>query len=196
MHGLVNRSIQQYVSHTYGRPVWEQITSHAGLDFSDFEGMLRYSRAYTPDLLDSAQEVLARPRGDIMEDIGAFLVCHPGFEAVRRLLRFGGVDFVDFLHSLDDLDDRVRLAVSDLILPKVELQVCSDGHFSLICDASIKGYGHVMVGILRAMADDYGALALLEHSTGQAVGTEMVSITLVESDFAEGRAFSLAAAAS
>ncbi len=193
MHGLINRSIQQYVSHTYGRPIWEQITTNAGLDFSDFEGMLRYARSYTPDLLQSAEEVLGRPRGDIMEDIGAFLVCHPGFEAVRRLLRFGGVDFVDFMHSLDDLDDRVRLAVPDLILPKVELQVCADGHFSLICDASIKGYGHVMMGVLRAMADDYGALALLEHSQGRAAGTEMVSITLVENDFAEGRAFNLAA---
>lgn len=193
MHGLVNHSIQLFVTHRYGRPVWLKVATSAGLDFTDFEGMLRYSQVFTPQLLDAAAEVLNRPRGDIMEDLGAFLVSHPGFEAVRRLLRFGGVDFVDFMHSLDDLDDRVRLAVSDLILPKVELRVNSDGHFSLICDATLQGYGHVMMGILRAMADDYGALALLDHSNGGAgTNTEIVSITLVENDFAEGRAFSLA----
>ena len=192
MHGLVNSSIQLFVSHTYGKSLWLEITQRAGMDFTEFEGMLRYKETYTPRILDATSEVLSRPRGEIMEDIGGFLVCHPGFEAVRRLLRFGGEDFVDFLHSLDDLDDRVRLAVSDLNLPKVELRVNADGHFTLLCDATIQGYGYVMMGILRAMADDYGALALLEHGDGPE-GSETVLITLVENDFAEGRSFELAA---
>ena len=194
MHGLVNRSIQLYVCHTYGKSTWIEVTRAAGIDFTEFEGMLRYSETYTPTILDAASNVLGRPRGDVMEDIGTFLVSHPGFEAVRRLLRFGGEDFVDFLHSLDDLDDRVRLAVSDLHLPKVELRTNSDGHFSLICDAKLAGYGHVMMGVLRAMADDYGALALLEHS-GAAQGVEVVLITLVQNDFADGRSFDLGARA-
>ncbi|MCX7559217.1 heme NO-binding domain-containing protein [Sulfitobacter sp. F26204] len=193
MHGLVNRGIQLFVTHTYGRSTWLQVTIKAGLDFTDFEGMLRYSQVYTPQLLEASADVLKRPQDEIMEDFGAFLVCHPGFEAVRRLLRFSGVDFVDFLHSLDDLHDRVRLAVSDLILPKVELRANADGHYNLVCEAGVQGYGHVMMGILRAMADDYGALAFLEHSySNDGTGTEIVSITLVENDFAEGRAFSLA----
>lgn len=192
MHGLVNRSIQLFITHTYGRSLWVEVTHHAGLKFSEFEGMLRYKEAYTDRLLDAAAVTLDRPRGDIMEDLGTFLVCHPGFEAVRRLLRFGGDDFVEFLDSLDDLPDRVRLAVSDLILPKMELRMNSEGHFTLVCDADIEGYGHVMMGVLRAMADDYGALALLEHS-GAGDGTEMVSVTLIENDFAEGRSFELAA---
>ncbi len=192
MHGLVNRSIQLFVSHTYGVSRWEAVARRAGLDFTEFEGMLRYKQTYTPQLLDAAADVLGRPREELMEDLGAFLVCHPGFEAVRRLLRFGGVDFVDFLHSLDDLHDRVRLAVSDLELPKVELRVSGDAQFTLICDAEVVGYGHVMMGVLRAMADDYGALALLDHS-GTANGREMLSITLIENEFAEGRSFELGA---
>ncbi len=192
MHGLVNRSIQLFVSHTYGLHIWEDVTRTAGLDFTEFEGMLRYKETYTPLLLDTIAQVLGRPRADVMEDLGTFLVSDPQFEAVRRLLRFGGVDFVDFLHSLDDLDDRVRLAVSDLHLPKVELRANADGHFSLICDSQIAGYGHVLMGILRAMADDYGALALLEHSGGTG-GAEVVSITLVQNEFSQGRAFDLGA---
>lgn len=192
MHGLVNRSIQIFICHTYGTSVWQDITIAAGLDFTEFEAMLRYSETHTPGLLDAAAKVLGRARADIMEDIGGFLVCHPGFEAVRRLLRFGGEDFVDFLHSLDDLDDRVRLAVSDLHLPKVELRANAEGHYTLICDATIAGYGHVMIGILRAMADDYGALALLEHAGGQA-GVEVIAITLIQNDFSQGRAFDLGA---
>lgn len=194
MHGLINRSIQRFVCDSYGVEIWIEIAAKANLDFVEFEAMLSYDDALTPRVLDAASNVLARPYDDIMEDIGSYLVSHPGFEALRRLLRFGGLDFEDFLHSLDDLHDRARLAVSDLDLPRLELCEQGAGHFSLICDARYAGYGHVMMGILRVMADDYGALALLEH-TGGGNSIETVSIILVEADFAEGRSFELGARA-
>lgn len=192
MHGLVNRSLQLFVIQTFGAETWVKVTKKAGLDFTEFEGMMRYEHKYTPDLLDAMQEVIARPRADLMEDIGTFIVSDASFEAVRRLLRFGGIDFVDFLNSLDDLDERAKLAINDLSLPKVELYEGEDGHFSLHCHSSIEGYGHVMMGVLRAMADDYGVLAMLDHF-GQQDGAEVVSVQLIETDFAEGRAFNLGA---
>ena len=158
MHGLINRSIQSFVCDSYGTDIWIDLIQRADLDFVEFEAMLTYDDALTPLVLDTVSEVLGRPRGDVMEDIGTYLVSHPSFEAVRRLLRFGGVNFEDFLHSLDDLPDRARLAVSDLHLPRIELREHGEGQFSLICDAPVAGYGHVMMGILRVMADDYGAL--------------------------------------
>lgn len=192
MHGLINRSIQSYVCDSYGMDIWIDLTQRADLDFIEFEAMLTYEDALTLLVLDGVSEVLGRPRAEVMEDIGTYLVSHPSFEAVRRLLRFGGVNFEDFLHSLDDLPDRARLAVSDLYLPRLELREHNPGQFSLICDAPVAGYGHVMMGILRVMADDYGALALLEH-VGSGEGIETISISLVEAEFAQGRTFDLGA---
>lgn len=192
MHGLINRSIQLFVTTTYGKDAWTAVTKGAGLDFTEFEGMMRYSDTYTPKLLDASAKVLRRPRSDVMEDIGTFIVSDTSFEAVRRLMRFAGIDFVDFLHSLDDLDERVKLAVNDLVLPKVELYADNDGHFSLRCHPGIDGYGYVMMGVLRAMADDYGVLAMLEH-LGVEDEMEVVSVRLIETDFAEGRSFDLGA---
>ena len=192
MHGLINRSIQSYVCDNYSLEVWETVALRAGLDFVEFEAMLSYDDALTPAVLDSASAVLRRPRAEMMEDIGTYLVTNPGFEAVRRLLRFGGVDFQDFLHSLDDLADRARLAVADLDLPRLELRSHVEGQFNLICDSAVEGFGHVMMGVLRVMADDYGALVLLDHA-GSDRGVEILSITLVEADFSEGRRFELGA---
>ncbi|MGB3243936.1 MAG: heme NO-binding domain-containing protein [Sulfitobacter sp.] len=192
MHGLINRSIQSFVCNSYGIGVWAEVAAQAELDFTEFEAMLMYDDALTTRVLDAAALILHRPRDEVMEDIGAHLVTHPGFEGVRRLLRFGGVDFQDFLHSLDDLPDRARLAVADLHLPKIELRGHAEGQFSLICDGTVAGFGHVMMGILRVMADDYGALALLEH-TGSGSGVETLTITLVAANFAEGRQFELGA---
>jgi hypothetical protein len=50
----------------------------------------------------------------------------------------------------------------------------------------------VIVGLLRAMADDYGALVLLEHIGADEEG-ETVSIHLLETRFSTGRRFDLAA---
>ncbi len=114
---------------------------------------------------------------------------------MRRLLRFGGVNFEDFLHSLDDLPDRARMAVADLHLPAIELHDDSEGRYGLICDSPLAGFGHLMMGVLRVMADDYGALALLELEEGEE-GRETVHIQLVAADYADGRAFDLGARAS
>ena len=192
MHGLINRSIQSFVHDSYSADVWKEIAAKANLDFVEFEAMLSYEDALTPRVLNAASQVLQRPRNDIMEDIGTYLVSHPTFESLRRLLRFGGVDFEDFLHSLDDLPDRARLAVSDLDLPEMDMIEHGDGQFSLVCAAPVAGYAYVMMGILRVMADDYGALALLDHTGGDGT-TETLSIMLVAADFAEGRSFELGA---
>ena len=192
MHGLINRSIQSFVCDTYGREAWTDIALMARLDFIEFEAMLVYDDALTPAVLDAAAKVLRRPRDELMEDIGTYLVSTPQLEGVRRLLRFGGVGFEDFLQSLDDLADRARLAVSDLVLPRLELREHAFGQYSLICDSPVAGFGHVMMGVLRVMADDYGALVLLDHE-GRRQGVETVSITLIEADFAAGRHFDLGA---
>lgn len=194
MHGLINRAIQGFVTDSYGADKWVEAARVADLNFVEFEAMLVYDDGITPRVLDAVSTVLDRPRSDIMEDIGTYLVSHPNVEALRRLLRFGGVTFVEFLHSLDDLPDRARLAVSDLHLPRIELRDHAPGRFSLVCESPIKGYGHVMMGVLRTLADDYGVLALLDHQ-GSGNGIETVSISLIETEFAEGRVFELGARA-
>lgn len=190
MHGLIYRSFQNYMTDSYGRSAWLQVAARAGVSPPEFEAMLIYDDATAPKVLDAMGGVLGRARGEVMEDIGAYLVSHPNTEAVRRLLRFGGMHFEDFLHSLDDLPDRAHMAVSDLHLPALELHVGSGGHYCLICDSPLAGFGYLMMGVLRVMADDYGVLALLElEESGP--GKETVHIQMVAADFAAGRVFDL-----
>ncbi|MBW4708469.1 heme NO-binding domain-containing protein [Roseobacter sp. YSTF-M11] len=190
MHGLVNRAIQRFVIDSYGAAQWSASAQRANLNFVDFEAMWFYDDEITPRLLAAVCDVLDRPYDELMEDIGTYLVSHPNVEALRRLLRFGGVNFVEFLHSLDDLPDRARLAVPDLTLPSLELREHSANTYSLCCRSELPGGGHLFTGVLRAMADDYGALVFLEHQ-GTDDGVETVSISLLETDFAEGRGFDL-----
>lgn len=190
MHGLMNRAIQCFVRDTYGPSCWSRVVAEARLAITDFEAMLTYEPALTDQVMDAICKVLSKPRATVLEDIGTYLVSDPKLEGPRRLLRFAGITYEDFLYSLDDLPGRARLAVADLNFPRLELHPQPGGRFILIVDGEPKGFGHVMIGVLRAMADDYGALVMLDHR-GTRQSREEIEVTLVEAAFAEGRSFTL-----
>ena len=190
MHGLVNRSIQCFVRDMYGHKTWAAVVEPLGPDFEDFESMSLYEDEVTTTILKEVSTQLGKPTDTVLEDLGTYLVSHPSTSAIRRLLRFGGETFREFLFTLDDLPDRARAAVLELELPQMELREHPEGRFSLTVTGEPKGFAHVMLGILRAMADDYGALVFIEHE-GLRGGAEVLEVQLLDSAFASGNSFSL-----
>ncbi len=194
MHGLVNRSLQSFVCDTYGPQTWDQVVRQAQLPVSDFDSLAQYEDAVTARAIAAASAVLNKPRSAMLEDLGTYLVAHPRREAVRRLLRFSGDTFVAFLMGLEDLPDRVRLALPDLDLPDLSLKQHGSAAFTLTVRAAQDGAGHVVAGLLRAMADDYGALVMMEVDP-IGPGTDALHLTVHDLRFARGRRFDLAQAA-
>ena len=193
MHGLINWSIQCFVRDTYGHAVWERTMVGAGLEFSNFEALMHYSDDLTYKVIDAACLEISKPDHVFLEDLGTYLCTHPKLEAVRRLLRFGGDTFSEFLFSLDDLADRAHLAVPDLEMPRLILRTTSPGNVAMRCNSKYRFFGPVMLGVLRAMADDYGMLVLLEYQ-GRNETEDLITIEMLEVDFAHGRAFSFGGA--
>ncbi len=186
MHGLINRSIQHYLRDTYGLALWEVLVAAADLPAQGFEALQTYDDRLTEAMVLAASTRLAKPRDALLEDFGIYLA---GREGLRRLLRFGGADFVDFLYSLEELPGRVRLAVPDLLIADMVLRHSAPGQFRLEICGGPTGFVHVMGGVLHAMADDFGALAVIAAT--DAGGTASVQINLIEASYAAGRAFQL-----
>jgi hypothetical protein len=191
MHGLINRSIQLFMRDTYGPERWRAVARAAGVGPDGFEPMLDYDDSVTDTLLAMVATHLDKPESAVLEDLGTYLVSHGTTRGVRRLLRFSGESFADFLHSLDDLPSRARLAMPDLELPELELREDPGGRFRLFVLSTQRGWGYVMLGLLRAMADDYGALVMIEMAPG-ASSVAVIEIALLDGAWAEGRSFSLA----
>jgi hypothetical protein len=189
MHWLVDRAIQCFLRDTRGGEAWAALAAEAGLDAGGFEAP-GGAGASAAAVLEIAARRAALPLELLLEDLGTYLVTHRNMQVIRRLLRFGGADFTEFLHSLDELPDRARLAVPDLDLPALALEEGGGASFTVRVTHPLPGHGHVMVGVLRAMADDYGVLALLEHR-GRQGGAELVAVELADAAFAEARAFEL-----
>jgi len=195
MHGLVNRSLQCFLRDTYGGDLWDAVARRAGIGPDGFEAMQSYDDALIGAVLDAAAQLLAKPPEALLEDLGAYLV---SLEPLRRLLRFGGVGYADFLHSLDDLQGRAQLALPDLGLPALRLVAEPGGRFAVHLGAGPAGdvmarlAPPVLAGVLRAMADDYGALALIELPDPQArAGAGGIRIDLLQARYAKGRRFQL-----
>lgn len=200
MHGLMLKALQGFITDMHGLHAWHGIIRHARLEATEFESMLCYDDACADVILTGAAQQLDRKRGDILEDVGTYLVSHPRLERLRRLLRFGGLDFTDFLYSIEDLPGRGRLAVPDLDLPHLELDDRGNGLFTLRITGSVPGLSFVLAGLLRALADDYGVLVMLDDPAPPADAwllgphRETLTIRVLDDGFAAGRQFQLAAA--
>jgi hypothetical protein len=193
MHGLINRALENFVCGAYGETIWQKIVGQFDFAFESFEPMMLYDEHMSDELIDLAARELGKPVEVFLEDFGTFLVTNPASQRVRRLLRFGGVDFLDFLHSLDDLRGRAKLALPDFDLPRLVLDGHGNGAFSLHVECTRPGGGYVVLGVLRAMADDYGALVFVEHMGGKGP-RETLSIALLDEAYGEDRGFNLAEA--
>ncbi|WP_435258017.1 heme NO-binding domain-containing protein [Thioclava sp. FR2] len=185
MLGLVNHALEGFLRDTYGSSAWKGIVQRAGFAADRFEPLLRYPPELTNMILESADAQLGRARDTILEDLGTWLVSRRSGGRLRRLLRFGGVTFVDFLHSLEELPDRALLAMPDFVVPDLNLTEQGAGLFSMRFDDPFSGAQHVVAGALRAMADDYGVLVLIECIEGG------ILVQLLDAEFAEARHFDL-----
>lgn len=185
MHGLLNRSLQTFLRDTYGVAFLAEITAESGVDPSVFDTMQPSDVTVSERIVVQASSRLAKPCESLLEDYGIYLAAQ---EPLRRLLRFGGIDYPDFLQSLGDLPGRARMAVADLILPDIALTDDAPGRCHIRLRGGWCGLTYALSGILRAMADDYGALALIEVAADHA----SIRIELLDLSFAAGRQFALA----
>jgi hypothetical protein len=187
MDALLLRSLQSYVLDTFGVAAWAEICRNAGHASQTFEPMLRYETGLSDRVADVAADVLGRPVEAVWEDVGIHLVANPEREGVRRLLRFGGATFAEFLYSLEELPGRARLALPDLDAPEILLDEIGPDLFRLRCRSHLGATRRVLAGMLTAMADDYGALCLIEVEDA-----DCLMITVHDSRHATARAFDLA----
>jgi hypothetical protein len=191
MLGIVNRAIECFLSDTYGA-AWADIAQALNLGTPSFEALLPYDDALTGRLIAEAERRIGKPREELLEDLGIYLVSHPRYAALRRLLRFAGVTFEDFLLSVDEIPDRTRLALADLHLPTVRVHAMGEDSFAIWCGPGLPGFAQVLAGCLRAMADDYGALVTLSLIPEVESGAGRIDVTLHTVRHSDGRAFKLA----
>lgn len=200
IHGLICKAFETFVRAVHGPAAWAAIRRDAELPADGFEAMDRYAATMVLEAFGVAGRVLDRRIPDLLESMGTWLITDPALDGVRRLFRFSGATFEDALFALDELDARARLAVPDLVLPTFRLTERGQGHHGIEARWAWPGAGAVTTGLLRALADDYGTLALIEHrgwtrdagdGDGSAAWIDTLDVRLVDARHQAPRAFAL-----
>ncbi|KRW94480.1 heme NO-binding domain-containing protein [Paracoccus sp. MKU1] len=182
MHGLVNRCIEAFLRSTYGSATWQKIAAEVDVHP---DGFLTWSAS--PDSVTHAIVIASARRfdkslGELLEDIGAWLSRQ---EQIRRLLRFGGANFEEFVESLRELPGRIKLVIPDLEFPGFVVLADAPGNYRIIADPHQPGLMRVLAGMLRVMADDYGSLVIIS------VVRDCIAIEIVLPDYSGKRRFDL-----
>ncbi len=190
MLGVVNKAIEEFVITVHGGAVWQEVLRDIGTPGFRFEPMLMYEDEKSYALIRALSKRLSKPQQDILDDIGTYLVTPPNGGALRRLLRFSGSSFDDFLFSLDDLNDRVDLALPDLQLPQIMVIPQTIDRVHVRVSQTWSGFAYVLQGLLRAMADDYGTLVFLDVRR-DITDSARIEVILIENNFSAGIDFDM-----
>ena len=125
--------------------------------------MVYYEDDVSKRLLETLSVVLDLAKEDILEDLGTYIVTDEQLGGIRRLLKFGGETYVDFLMSLDDFSARLKIAMPFLQVPTLTLDQRSDDVYSVHYEYTFSGYGSGLLGRLRGKGDDLGGLVNVRH---------------------------------
>lgn len=178
MHWLIRRSVESFLRDTYGDATWQALwrVSDGGKDGSpqnDPQGLI---------MLTDAARHLEKLIEDLLEDLGAWIARQ---ERIRRLLRFSGRSFGEFLENLEQLPDRVNLVVPDLAIPPIKIVLAKNDFLQISLDEKHSEWSYVLAGLIRVMADDYGVLGLIS------VDATKVNVQVCDGSFSEKRSFQL-----
>lgn len=194
MHGLICKSLEVFIRDQHGADVWDRIVAASGAPVTRFESLRRYDDEMMRDVFVQVFKALNTTNTAVWEDLGHWLCVHPPLEPVRRLIRFSGTGFVDLLYSVGDFHDRTRIALPGLDVPRFRIEEPRPNEFEIHSAWHLEGSSAVLTGVLRAMADDYGALAVIDargRRREDEIWHEMLSVRVFDATFQEPREFAL-----
>ena len=194
MHALVIQGFRSYFQQVHGTGVWANIAHSLGYAPHDFELNVTQDVSFAASFIDAGATLLRRGKTEILEDFGLFLASHDATASFRRLMRFSGPNFAEFVFGLPDLPPRTALAVPDLALPRIDV---ADTQFGMEIGVrnTVPGFDHVLAGIVRGMADDYGDLVQVEPTQSLALryhaDNTYWAVKIIKVGYSKGREFSL-----
>lgn len=193
MIGLFNVALQTFVVDQHGSLAWASVLEKAGMPEASFEPLLDYRSETMERIVEKAAEEFGCTQEELLEDFGTYLVTSETHATLRRLLRFSGATFREFIGALDELPARGRLALDSLRLPEIDVREVSSGVFEIGRSGRLGPMLDVLHGAIRGMADDYGALVTISVEPNGA-GVRTLRLVLHQAHFTTGRQFDIAQA--
>jgi hypothetical protein len=181
MYGMVNHGVQTFVTLHHGEGVWKEICASAGLNVEHFDTMRTYDDAVTYRLVGAVSARLDLPADKVLEAFGTYWTDYARDTAIGKLLDFGGSTFFQALESLDEMHERMLVAMPHLRPPSFEVEHAGPGCIRLHYQSHRPGLAPMVVGLLHGMAQQHGIKVDVVHAERKDDGADhdVFAITLV-----------------
>ena len=182
MHKIATNCLEMFLKDAYGDDLWQSVADAAGFDSGDLLNWHGASEEVAESIFVEASARLGKSRQEFLEDMGAWLTHQ---EPIRRLLRFSGGRFYDFLGSLREIVPRIKMVLPDIGISNLRVSTNGTGSYCILGKEEDVDFIWIISGAIRGMADDYGALAVISTSANS------VNVDVALPEFSERRGFSL-----
>ncbi len=163
MYGMVNDAVRTFIVQNHGEAAWATICDDANVTTREFEQLLTYDDDVTYRLVGAISKHLGADASQVLEVFGQYWPEYAKGTAVGNMIKFGGDSFIDTLESLDEMHQRVKIAMPDLRPPSFELEPVDDENYRLHYFSEREGLAPMVVGLLHGLAAQHEVVVQVEH---------------------------------
>ena len=164
MYGMVNHGVQTLIIEKFGQADWEDICRMVGLSDTNFEGMITYPDSITYDLVGAISKKYDMPPDQVLDIFGDFWVDYSSETVIGKLFDFGGREIMEFLDSLNEMHERIKLSMPHLKPPIFEFEEGEANTHVLHYSSDREGLEPMVVGLLRGLGRKHKvAIDVVQH---------------------------------
>ena len=169
MYGMVNDAVRTFIVKHHGEDAWAKICDDADVTTREFEQLLTYDDDITYRLVGAISKHLGADASAVLEVFGQYWPEYAKGTAVGNMIKFGGESFIDTLESLDEMHQRVKIAMPDLRPPSFELEAVDEQNYRLHYFSEREGLAPMVVGLLHGLAVQHEISIEVEHTEKKGV---------------------------
>lgn len=172
MYGMVNDAVRTFIVENHGEDVWLRICEDAGVTTREFEQLLTYNDDITYRLVGSISKHLGMDAADVLKHFGQYWPEYARDTSVGKMIRFGGDSFIETLQSLDEMHERVKIAMPEIRPPSFELETVGEDSYRLHYYSDRDGLGPMVIGLLYGLAAQKQTSIEVEHTQQKGVSAD------------------------
>lgn len=155
MYGIVNKSIQDLITETFGEDKWEAVKEKSAVDVEFFLSNEPYDDDITYKLAGAAAEVLGISVEEVLQTFGEWWVLKTGKEKFGGLMEVGGNSLKEFLVNLPLFHNRIMLMYPKSTPPEFKVSDIEENSIYVHYHSKREGLQEFVRGLMSGLAKMY-----------------------------------------
>ncbi len=155
MYGIVNKAIEDLITHHHGFEKWESIKERSGVDVDYFLSNEPYDDDITFKLAGAAAEELQISVSEVLILFGEWWILKTGKEKYGGLMTAGGSSLREFLVNLPVFHNRIMLLYPKLTPPEFKISDVEENSIHVHYFSKREGLQEFVRGLLQGLAKLY-----------------------------------------